>query len=66
MSQVKKTYELEESDLALNYEIVECPACGGSGSTQDRVDYGDWEPYECDECGGTGELAIYKSRDRDL
>jgi DnaJ-class molecular chaperone len=56
-SEVKKTYELEELDLATNWEVVECPHCGGSGALREHSEFDDGE-YECDECGGTGELAI--------
>jgi RecJ-like exonuclease len=52
----RRTYELDEVDLAVNWEICECPFCGGQGTIP--YDH-DWdETYECDECGGTGEIAI--------
>lgn len=57
---VRKTYEVEQSDLVLNWSIVECPECDGGGEvfrfTGPDTDEQVWE--QCDNCGGTGELAI--------
>lgn len=58
---VIRTYELEEIDLAVNWEVCECPFCGGQGAI---VYDHDWEDaFECPECGGTGEIAIERLED---
>ena len=61
---VKKTYELEELDLTCNWEVLECPWCGGCGEVEISDEFGGGTE-ECDECGGTGEIAVRNEKNND-
>lgn len=57
---VKPSNTIEPTDLVLNWEIYECPECGGHGEISD--DY-DGSIAFCENCNGTGELAICESKE---
>lgn len=52
-TQVFRAGQIEDHEIGLTFEEVECPTCGGGGETADE-----WEGNEytdcCSDCGGSG------------
>ncbi|MBD2197935.1 MULTISPECIES: hypothetical protein [Calothrix] len=56
-TQVYKTGQVQEHEIDLIFEEIECPTCGGGGEVVEEWEGNEYRE-ECSDCGGSGVFYV--------